>query len=222
MKFQDIFASSDATNSLGNRFRNKRIADFKNKLINLPKPLTILDVGGLESFWVNSGFANDQDYRISILNLSKRPVHYDNFESLEGDATKLEGISDKQFDIVFSNSVIEHVYSKENQRKMAQEIIRVGKYFYVQTPNKHFFIEPHYVLPFFQYLPSRIKFFILTRTCLSRRKRWDIAEAKQYIDEIRLLSFKEMKELFPGADFYLEKFSGMTKSFTVHNFENKK
>jgi SAM-dependent methyltransferase len=218
MKFQDIFASSDATNSLGNRFRNKRVADFRSKVNSLPKPVSILDVGGLESFWVNSGFANDQDYRISILNLSKRPVHFDNFESLEGDATKLDGISDKQFDIVFSNSVIEHVYTKENQSRMAHEIVRVGKYFYVQTPNKHFFVEPHYLLPFFQYLPSRIKFFILTRTSLSRRKKWDIIEAKQYIDEIRLLSFKEINELFPGADFYLEKFYGLNKSFTAHNF----
>ncbi len=218
MKFQDIFATSDASSSLGNRFRSKRIVDFKNRISKLPKPLTILDVGGLESFWVNHGFANDADYRISILNLSRCPVHYDNFESLEGDATNLSGIADKQFDIVFSNSVIEHVYTKGNQIKMAVEIARVGRYFYVQTPNKHFFVEPHYLLPFFQYLPPAVKLSILTRTSLSRGRKWGIAEAKQYVAEIRLLSLKEMKDLFPGADFYFEKFFGMNKSFTAHNF----
>ncbi len=220
MKFQDLFASSDATNSLGNKFRNKRIADFIHKVKGLPKPLNILDVGGLESFWVNTGFADNADYKISILNLSKRPVHHKNFESLEGDATNLENISDNQFDIVFSNSVIEHVYTKENQIKMAAAIARVGKHFYVQTPNKHFIIEPHYLLPFFQYLPSGVKFFILTKTLLSRRKKWNVNEAKQYIEEIRLLSIQEMKELFPGSRLYLEKFYGMTKSFTAHNFND--
>lgn len=218
MKFQDIFASSDETDSLGSKFRNKRIADFRNKIENLPKPLRILDVGGLESFWVNAGFADDPDYQISILNLSKGIVHHDNFRSLQGDATDLKDISDNQFDIVFSNSVIEHLYTKHNQEKMASEIMRVGKYYYVQTPNKHFFIEPHYVLPFFQYLPKKLQYFILTKTPLSRRRKWDNIEAQQYMDEIRLITLAEMKEFFPGSDFYLEEFFGMIKSFTAHNF----
>lgn len=184
----------------------------------MPKPLNILDVGGLESFWVNGGFANDPDYNISIVNLTEIPVHYSNFRSLKGDATALSEFNDGEFDIVFSNSVIEHLYTKENQVKMAAEIARVGKYYYVQTPNKHFFVEPHYVLPFFQYLPAGLKYFILTKTPLSRGKKWNSVDAQQYIDEIRLLSLNEMKELFPGADFYMEEFYGLVKSFTAHNF----
>ncbi|SDN04809.1 Methyltransferase domain-containing protein [Daejeonella rubra] len=218
MRFKDIFATSDDTQSLGNKFRNKRIADFRSKIESLTKPLNILDVGGLESFWVNGGFADDPDYNISILNLNEIPVHYSNFTSLIGDATFLHEFKDGEFDIVFSNSVIEHLYTKENQIKMASEICRVGKSYYVQTPNKHFFVEPHYLLPFFQYLPANLKYFILTKTPLSRRKKWNKAEAQQYIDEIRLLSLSEMKELFPEADFYMEEFYGMIKSFTAHNF----
>lgn len=221
MRFKDIFATSDDTQSLGNKFRNKRIADFRSKIESLPKPLNILDVGGLESFWVNGGFADDPDYNISIINLNEIPVHYSNFTSLRGDATSLHEFKDGEFDIVFSNSVIEHLYTKENQIKMASEICRVGKSYYVQTPNKHFFVEPHYVLPFFQYLPANLKYFILTKTPLSRRKKWNKAEAQHYINEIRLLSLNEMKELFPEADFYMEEFYGMIKSFTAHNFIKK-
>ncbi len=100
---------------------------------------------------------------------------------------------------------------------MASEIIRVGKKFIIQTPNKYFFIEPHYLLPFFQFLPSSIKFFILTQTKMSRLKRWNKDFAKQYINEIRLMTFKELKTLFPNCNVYYEKFLGMNKSFTVHN-----
>ena len=218
MKFQDVFTSSDDTQSLGNKFRNKRIAFFKEKIKSLKKPITILDVGGLESFWVNGGFADNPDYAISILNLQLIPARHSNFKGLVGDATNLSGIADGEFDVVFSNSVIEHLYTRENQLKMAKEIKRVGRHYYVQTPNKHFFVEPHYILPFFQYLPDFIKFFILTKTPLSRGEKWNAAEAQQYIKEIRLLSLGEMKELFPDAVFYKEIFYGMNKSFTAHNF----
>ena len=53
------------------------------------------------------------------------------------------------YDIVHSNSVIEHLYNFENQKKMASEIIRVGQKYIVQTPNKYFFLEPHYLASFF-------------------------------------------------------------------------
>ncbi|MBC8844888.1 class I SAM-dependent methyltransferase, partial [Escherichia coli] len=72
-------------------------------------------------------------------------------------ATDLSEIDDQQFDIVFSNSVIEHLYTWENQEKMAKEVLRVGKYHFIQTPNYWFPIEPHWVFPFFQFLPKSIR-----------------------------------------------------------------
>ena len=218
MLIKDLFASSDAKNSLGSKFRAKRFEDFKAKLDSIPTPVKILDIGGLESFWVNNGIGGDMRYDVTILNLDKAQVHYPNFKSLAGDATNLSAFEDKSFDIVFSNSVIEHVYTLENQQKMANEIMRVGNHYYVQTPNKHFFIEPHYILPFFDYLPNGLKYFILTRTPLSRGKRWRKEDAQQYIQEIRLIALGEMKKLFPRSKIYKEKFFGMVKSFTSHNF----
>jgi predicted SAM-dependent methyltransferase len=138
--------------------------------------------------------------------------------SMVGDATNLSLCADKSFDVVFSNSVIEHLYTKSNQEKMANEIRRVGKYYFVQTPNKYFIIEPHYLLPGFQFLHPRIKYFLLTKTPLSRGKFWDKQFAQQYIDEIRLLDKSEMVALFPNGLIYKEMFGGLVKSFTAHNF----
>ena len=65
--------------------------------------------------------------------------------------------------------------------------------------------------------PKAFLHFILTKTKLSRLKRWGAAEASQYQDEIRLLNEKEMNVLFPGASLLKEKVLGLTKSITAHN-----
>jgi predicted SAM-dependent methyltransferase len=213
-----IFASSEDVDSLGNRFRNRRFKFFEQQIQKLKKPIRILDVGGLESFWENRNYHLKNDIHITLLNLKAVPCKYPNMTSMIGDATNLSHCPDNSFDVVFSNSVIEHLYTKSNQEKMANEITRVGKYYFVQTPNKYFIIEPHYLLPGFQFLNPRIKYFLLTKTPLSRGKFWDKQFAQQYIDEIRLLDKSEMEALFPNGLIYKEMFCGLVKSFTAHNF----
>ena len=213
-----IFANSEDKDSLGNRFRNRRFNFFEQQIQKLKKPIRILDVGGLESFWVNRNYHLKNDVHITLLNLEAVSSKYPNMTSMIGDATNLLHCPDNSFDVVFSNSVIEHLYTKNNQEKMANEIRRVGKYYFVQTPNKYFIIEPHYLLPGFQFLSPRIKYFLLTKTPLSRGKFWDKQFAQQYIDEIRLLDKSEMVALFPNGLIYKEMFGGLVKSFTAHNF----
>jgi len=216
-KLKNIFAVSTESKSLGNKFRQKRMRFFRKRMNRLRMPLKILDVGGNESFWVNAEMHNKKNVEIVILNQHKTETHYPNIKSAQGDARKLTQYNDGSFDVVFSNSVIEHLYTKKNQKKMADEIQRVGRYHFVQTPNKYFIIEPHYLLPWFQFLPKSLRYFILTRTPLSRLKKWDKAHAKQYLEEIRLISCQEMKELFPESKIYVERFMGLRKSFTAHN-----
>ena len=218
MNIKNIFEISEKKDSLGNQFREKRFSFFLKKFNKMKKPISILDVGGKINFWENRNLAGNNDYKITVLNIEKEKSNYSNINCLIGDATNLNQFKNKSFDIVHSNSVIEHLYNFENQKKMALEIMRVGQKYIVQTPNKYFFIEPHYLLPFFNIVPEKIKYLILTKTKLSRLKKWDKNFAKQYIKEIRLLSEKEMKTLFPKSKIYFEKFLGMNKSFTMHNF----
>jgi len=218
LNFKQIFDLSEDKKSLGNRFRAKRFDFFLKKIQKLDKPLRILDLGGKVNFWENRGLAGNNDYHITLLNIEIEKSEYSNIKINIGSATDLSEFKDHSIDLVHSNSVIEHLHNFENQKKMAQEVIRVGKKYIIQTPNKYFFIEPHYLLPFFGYLPKSVKYWILTKTKLSRLKKWDEKFAKQYIQEIRLISEKEMKILFPNSKIYFEKFLGMNKSFTTHNF----
>ncbi len=213
-----IFSQSSDPNSLGSKFRNKRMQAFLRLLENIPKPVKILDLGGKEQTWISAGLNNNPNYEITLLNLSVQDVKSDNIKSVAGDGTNMQEFQDEQFDLVFSNSVIEHLYTLENQKNMAAEIQRVGKYYFVQTPNKYFFIEPHYLFPYFQFLPKKMRFKILTKTKLSRGKKWEPKFAQQYIDEIRLLSLKEMKNLFPNCKVLKERFMLGNKSYIVHNF----
>ena len=184
----------------------------------MEKPITILDIGGSEIFWKNLNFHNDNNIHIKVLNITDTKTNYSNIEFICGDALDLNMYKDNIFDIVFSNSMIEHLYSKEKQMKVTKDIIRIGRYHYIQTPNKFFFMEPHYLLPYFQFFPRKIKYIILTRTKLSRFKYWEKSMAKQYLEEIRLISEHEMKIFFPDSILLKENFFGLTKSFTAHNF----
>ncbi len=216
----DLFAPSDHPKSIGAKFRAKRLKKFEKlffRNFKTENPVHILDVGGTASFWKGSQLPNIPGIRITLLNLHSEKSTHPHITSKIGDATSMKEFEDQKFDLVFSNSVIEHLYTFENQAKMANEIQRVGKKFFIQTPNKYFPIEAHYAIPFAQYMPKSLLLFFLTKTRLSRMNRWKEEAAKQYLEEIRLLNEKEMRLLFPGSKILKEKTMGLTKSLTAHN-----
>lgn len=121
-----------------------------------------------------------------------------------------------EFDIVFSHSVIEHVGGFNDQHRMAEEIKRVGKRFFLQTPNRYFPIETHFLFPLFQFFPLYFKKFLVSHFDIGWYKRThDWRQAMEVINSVRLLDEKELKELFPGANIYRERLLGFTKSFIV-------
>lgn len=216
----NFLASSDNPNSLGYSFRAKRLLEFEkmffSRFSELEK-IEILDVGGTGYFWKDSTLLSHPGLRITLLNLYPVEASHPAIHAVQGDATDMREFEKGSFDLVFSNSVIEHLYTLELQQKMASEILRVGKSYFIQTPNVYFPIEAHYALPFAQYYPKALLHFILTQTKLSRLRKWSSAEASQYQEEIRLLNAQEMKALFPGASLLKEKVLGLTKSVTAHN-----
>ena len=185
------------------------------------KKIKILDIGGTEDYWNSMGLNLESNIEIVLLNLYKIEVKRAGFSSIKGDACDLEGVADKSFDFVFSNSVIEHLFSMQNQQKMANEVKRVGKNYYIQTPNKFFPIEPHWVFPFFQFLPFGVKVFLTKNFNLGHiPKAKNKQEAIDLVNEVNLLSKKELENLFMGSKLYIEKFIGFHKSYAVYHIEN--
>ncbi|MEH2169146.1 MAG: class I SAM-dependent methyltransferase [Nostoc sp.] len=129
----------------------------------------------------------------------------------------MENFQSNEFDIVFSNSVIEHVGDYDRQCQMANEVMRVGKGYFVQTPNLFFPIEPHFVFPLFQFMPINLRVWLLTNFALGwYDKVTDKQLATRIATSIKLLNKRKFLNLFPGAKLYEEKFFGLTKSFIVY------
>lgn len=220
MRFLHRHINYDNPKSLGNRMRDRRFQLFERHLKEYNGNIVkILDVGGTQSFWENRGLVNQPGIHITILNVYKEPADYPNMESTVGTGADLSRYKDNEFDITFSNSVIEHLETWDEKRSMAEEMKRVGKSYYIQTPNKYFPLECHFLVPFFQFLPLRLKYLLLTRTRVSKGKVLNRKEALKYIKEIQLLSKRDLKKLFPGDSFLKEKFLGFNKSFIIHDLE---
>jgi len=209
-------ADSDNPTSYANRLRSKRFQRFESLIASLPRPLQMLDVGGTNEFWESRGWAGRSDVFIKTLNIAAEEQRHENIQPLAGDATDLKCFTDQSFDVVFSNSVIEHLFTLENQGRMASEIQRVGKAFWVQTPNYWFPMEPHFHVPGWQWLPLGLRVRMLQR----RRCGWrgpcsDSVKARRLVEEVRLLTGRELSRMFPGATLLPERFCGLVKSWTA-------
>lgn len=209
-------ADNSSGTSLATRMRRARFALFLSLLDNLDGHVEILDIGGTQEFWTLMTGGDPGEVRVTLLNIEHQPVSSAKFVSAVGDARAMPEFADKSFDVVFSNSVIEHVGSYAEQRRMANEVIRVGKRYFVQTPNKRFPLEPHFLFPFFQYLPHEARAQLVHRFDIGWYKRIPSLErARAEVKSIQLLTRRRFSDLFPGARIHDEKLLGLTKSFVA-------
>jgi len=127
--------------------------------------------------------------RVAIQELKEK---YPDVICLIADATALP-FKDGSVKIVFSNAVIEHVGSLKLQQKYAEEINRVSGKFFITTPNKYFPFEFHYGLPCYQFVPRSIQKWLF------KTFKIGLWYAKNTWEDINLLSYRQLKKLFPGS-----------------------
>jgi len=210
-------ADNSSGDSMATRMRKKRFALFLSLLATVKGHANILDIGGTQAFWTLMTGDDPGDVTVTLLNIEHQEVASDKFVSAVGDARNMPRFGTKSFDIVFSNSVIEHVGSYNDQRRMANEVMRVGKRYFIQTPNKRFPLEPHFLFPWFQYLPAELRAQMVHRFDVGWYKRIpDIDAARAEVDSVRLLTRAEFVALFPGASIYVERMGGLAKSFVAY------
>ena len=132
-----LLASRTAPYSQQNRFRSKRFRLFKElaeRVISEKRTCRVLDVGGTPRYW--QAFGDDLPWdrlTVSVLNVSSPAVNRPGLVSLVGDARSMKDFDDFSFDVVHSNSVLEHVGKWSDMASMASEIRRIAPRYFVQT-----------------------------------------------------------------------------------------
>ena len=194
------------------RFRARRMRHL-TETFRLNEETTILDVGGVFDGW--DGFPVSP--RITILNIDdvasgwKMPP---NLTYVISNGRHLEHA--KSFDLVYSNSVIEPVGTFEEQERFASEVRRVGRQVYAQTPNKHFFIAPHFIAPGVHLLPRKWQpFLVRWQSARGWLRRDDNKGTENLIRELRLFSLRQLNALFPDCEIISERLLILYKSFTA-------
>ena len=176
----------------------------------------VLDIGGTPDNWQLISVTP----RLVLLNMPRARADLAGAAQwVAGDGRQLP-FRDAAFDVVFSNSVIEHVGDAASQERFAREVARVGRAYWVETPNRWFPIEQHLLTPFLHWLPQRWQRVLAPRCNLWRllvrvspdRRRYYI---EHYLGEIRLLDAAGLRDLFPDARILRERFCGWTKSLVA-------
>lgn len=195
--------------SIGAAARGRRWRLFEATFPTVSE-MRVLDVGGDARSWMLSGV---RPAHLTILNVGSVPDAPEPWMTgIQGDACDPpEGLVG--FDLVFSNSVIEHVGGHLRREAYASLIKWAAPRYWVQTPYRYFPIEPHFLVPGLQYLPYALQARVISRWPLGNYA--GLTDRKQALDRamaIELLSKTEFRSYFPDAEILTERFGPLVKS----------
>ncbi len=207
-------------NSFERRFRTRRFARLQPLIeaaLREKDRIEIIDLGGTERYWeIGSHFLSAHRERITItlVNNETPPAPSDPmFRSVEGDACAGDLFAGRRFDLVHSNSVIEHVGERPRMAAFARTVHRLSDRHFIQTPNYWFPLEPHFRVVGFQYLPVPVRAALMRRFNLGFFPRARTPEeALDNVREIRLLDQRMMRAFFPESQIETERVAGLVKS----------
>jgi SAM-dependent methyltransferase len=194
--------------------RRRRMSAFVSHM-NVVENATVLDLGGQPMIWSSV----TPKLNITILNLPgiahQQYTSHHNITYVEGDACNVVGYESKSFDIVFSNSVIEHVGDGIKQAEFAREVVRLGRSYWVQTPSRHFPIEAHSGMPFWWLYPERLRQYFIARW---RRK---LPAWTEMVEGTRVLDLSRLRVLFPDATMKTERLLAIPKSYVAYSVNSR-
>jgi hypothetical protein len=185
--------------------------------VEIMKPIKgtkILDLGGQPIIW---DFV-ETPLVITCVNLPgiamvDHQTHH-NITYVEGDACHLPNFKFGDFDIVFSNSVIEHVGGSDKQMQFAYEVVRLSNNYWIQTPCKHFPIEAHSGMPFWWYYPSWVRTYLLGQWS-KKLPAWT-----EMVANTTVIHKRDLKKMLPNAKILTEWFI-FPKSLIAYSVEQQ-
>jgi hypothetical protein len=204
-------ADSSDTGSFASHARRKRFAELQRRFPDLAD-MSVLDLGGTPGFWET---ASTRPRHVTVVNLDDIGESSGGLEVIHADACELpETITTRDYDLTFSNSLIEHLGGHQRRSRFARQVRDLAPHYWVQTPYRYFPFEPHWVFPGQQFLPAKARAYI-SRTWTRGHIHSDATTAVDDVLWIELLSVTELCHYFPDGDLYRERFAGLTKSITV-------
>jgi hypothetical protein len=207
----------DSPTSLGAEARKRRWATFRQRFPTIEN-LRLLDLGGTVEAWRR---APVRPKHVTVLNLYEPgEPEGDWIVPVTGDACHAAEILataniDVNFDIVFSNSLIEHVGGHAPRSALARQIHELAPRHWVQTPYRYFPLEPHWLFPGMQFLPAATRVKIAAHWPLVHTKPANVDEARHDVLWTDLIGVTEMKDYFPTSTIVRERAFGITKSLVA-------
>lgn len=198
---------SDDPDSLAGRARARRWEEFAKRFPEIGE-MHVVDLGGTPRFW---RAAPVQPARVSVINLLPEVADESWIDSRAGDA--LDAL-EEHFDIAFSNSLIEHL-PLETRTRFAENVERSAALHWVQTPNRHFPIEPHWLFPGVQYMPRSARGWLARNWPASNFVGIPEEVVAAEVANIELLTAGQLAELFPGSKIWHERIGPLTKSLVA-------
>jgi hypothetical protein len=198
--------------SLSSRFRAGRWQQFTLRFPDI-SDMTVIDLGGNVETWTA---APVQPKQVVTLNLSgaqtASPVDW--IEVRTGDACDPDAVVG-EFDLVFSNSVMEHVGGHERRERFAETVSRLAPHHWIQTPNRWFPVEPHWVCPGFQFLPRSAQVWLSRYWPLGHFRCGSSTPYHVVLRDIMaidLMTARELAYYFPESTILKERVAGLAKS----------
>jgi len=200
----------DAPDSWGARRRGRRWQWLIDAFPDLPE-MSVLDLGGRVDTWQ---LAPVRGKHVHVVNLEPLPSELPDWaEADHADACALpDRITGRRYDLVFSNSVIEHVGGHERRLRFAEAVRSLADAYWVQTPYRYFPVEPHWVAPVMQFLPVAARTTVAHRWPLAHTPSPDRASALDAVLWTELLDRTQLRHYFPDATLRAERALGLTKS----------
>lgn len=217
--------SHTAESTSVNRFRRNRGRVLHGLIARLAarlgRDVRILDVGGRPDYWGNVGLGGIA--HVEILNIKETELGRNVpegarpglFSMRVGDARALDDYADGSVDFVHSNSVIEHVGSWSDMAAMARELRRVGRAGWVQTPAWGFPLEPHFRAPFLHWFARPLQVRLMSLSFRKGTRKLDLFARRLRVEQINLLTRREMQVLFPGCPLHVERVI-VAKSYSAY------
>ncbi|MBS1692092.1 MAG: class I SAM-dependent methyltransferase [Actinobacteria bacterium] len=195
--------------SLAERLRLRRWQRLAGEFPELAR-MHVLDLGGTTVWWTRAPI---RPKSVTVINLLEPGDGLDWLTPIQGDACDApELVAGRRFDLVFSNSLIEHLGGHAPRTRFADAVRALAPRYAVQTPYRYFPVEPHWLFPGMQFLPMATRGWLAPRWPLGHTYGWPPERARDEVMFTDLLSASEMRRYFPDARIEWERIAGVPKS----------